>query len=680
MQRRTLALAFLALFSSLNLQFPAARAQGTAFNYHGKLNDGGSPANGAYDLTFSLFLTNSGGVAAAGPVTNLATAVSNGLFTVAVDFGAGVFTGSNYWLDIAVRTNGGDVFTELTPRQPILPTPYAVMAYSTSNLTGTLPASQLSGTIPLSMLPSAVVTNGAKGVNISGTFTGDAKGLAGLLPQNVAGCTNWWVTATNASVSNLNLSGSFISTNSTSNYFLYNVTGTNPPAAQQPMIAQAIHGGNVNYLDTLLIACAYDLPNNYADIQFGNFNSGNIGSAYPQFNAEAVMGLSSMGGNWNFPYPGQSNYGVYDGWWNHRNSFVLELEGGNPYIIVGDPESGGLIPQVILSRNYEHYLITDQLTGQTNYFDFNKTNATEYLPYGPVVAAGFFTTNGGIYTGDGSGLTNLSLGNLSVGTISTNNLPTNLAALADNNGANLSNLLGANITGVIPQSALPGFQGTYDTVGGGSNNAASGGFATVPGGFNNVASGAYSFAAGYNAQATNTGAFVWSDGTGTPTASVTDNSVTMRASGGFQFFSGTSTNGVELQPNATSWSSLSDRNVKKNFAPVDGEAILSKLSQIPIQQWNYQWENDSNTPHIGPMAQDFKSAFYPGRNDRSISTLEFDGVELAAIQGLNQKLEEQAGQLQAKDAEIQNLKAQSDALQKRLDKLEQTLKSSAEKK
>jgi hypothetical protein len=49
------------------------------------------------------------------------------------------------------------------------------------------------------------------------------------------------------------------------------------------------------------------------------------------------------------------------------------------------------------------------------------------------------------------------------------------------------------------------------------------------------------------------------------------------------------------------------------------------------------------------MAQDFKGAFYPGRDDKSISTLEFDGVALAAIQGLNRKLDE-------KDTEIQALK------------------------
>ena len=95
------ALTLLAL-STLSFH-PAARAQGTAqgtpFLYRGHLNMGGSPANGTYDLAFSLFDTSQGGTATAGPMTNSATKVSNGLFHVTLDFGPGPFTNTNYWLD-----------------------------------------------------------------------------------------------------------------------------------------------------------------------------------------------------------------------------------------------------------------------------------------------------------------------------------------------------------------------------------------------------------------------------------------------------------------------------------------------------------------------------------------------------------------------------------------------------
>ena len=79
----------------------------------------------------------------AGPVTNNAVCVTNGLFTVLIDFGSGVFTGQTNWLEIGVETNGASSFTTLAPRQQLTPTPYAIFAESASNLLGTLLASQL---------------------------------------------------------------------------------------------------------------------------------------------------------------------------------------------------------------------------------------------------------------------------------------------------------------------------------------------------------------------------------------------------------------------------------------------------------------------------------------------------------------------------------------------------------
>jgi hypothetical protein len=103
-------------------------AQGTAFVYQGSLISGGAPADGSFDLTFALFETNSGGTAIAGPVTNLNTSVSNGLFTTTIDFGPGSFPGGSNWLEVAVRTNSGVSFITLSPRQQMTPTPYAITA------------------------------------------------------------------------------------------------------------------------------------------------------------------------------------------------------------------------------------------------------------------------------------------------------------------------------------------------------------------------------------------------------------------------------------------------------------------------------------------------------------------------------------------------------------------------
>ena len=113
-----------------------AQSQGTAFTYQGRLTDNGSPASGLFDLRCALFGGSSGGSAVAGPLTNAAVAVSNGVFTVPLDFGASVFTGADRWLDIAVRPAGNGAFTPLNPRQPVTATPYALTALNAMNVPG----------------------------------------------------------------------------------------------------------------------------------------------------------------------------------------------------------------------------------------------------------------------------------------------------------------------------------------------------------------------------------------------------------------------------------------------------------------------------------------------------------------------------------------------------------------
>ncbi len=200
----------------------------------------------------------------------------------------------------------------------------------------------------------------------------------------------------------------------------------------------------------------------------------------------------------------------------------------------------------------------------------------------------------------------------------------------------------------------------YATVGGGANNTASGRWATVPGGQMNLASGRWSFAAGRNAQAINDGSFVWSDGSAS-TTSTADNQFMVRALGGVIIYSDSGTAaGVSLAAGSSTWGNLSDRNAKENFAPVTPQQVLAKVAELPITKWSYKTEQ--GVRHIGPMAQDFYAAFGVGEDDRHITTVDEGGVALAAIQGLNMKLQE-------KDAEIQALKG-------RLEKLERALSSS----
>jgi hypothetical protein len=103
----------------------------------------------------------------------------------------------------------------------------------------------------------------------------------------------------------------------------------------------------------------------------------------------------------------------------------------------------------------------------------------------------------------------------------------------------------------------------------------------------------------------------------------------------------------------------SDRNAKTDFGPVDPMAVLEKVAALPISSWRFKAE-PKDVRHVGPMAQDFQSAFGLGEQKTAIATVDADGVALAAIQGLNQKLTEE---LKQKTTEIAELKQRLEALE-----------------
>ncbi|MBS1251288.1 MAG: hypothetical protein MAG451_00320 [Anaerolineales bacterium] len=142
----------------------------------------------------------------------------------------------------------------------------------------------------------------------------------------------------------------------------------------------------------------------------------------------------------------------------------------------------------------------------------------------------------------------------------------------------------------------------------------------------------------------------------------------MRATGGVRFVSGISstlgspTAGVRLSSGANAWSVLSDRRAKTNILSVDGREVLDSLATVPVSTWNYK-SQDPAIRHIGPMAQDFHAAFGLGEDDKHISTVDADGVSLAAIQGLYQIVKEQQTQIAALQQQNAKLEARLAALE-----------------
>lgn len=123
--------------------------------------------------------------------------------------------------------------------------------------------------------------------------------------------------------------------------------------------------------------------------------------------------------------------------------------------------------------------------------------------------------------------------------------------------------------------------------------------------------------------------------------------------------------GVSLPAGGGSWNSLSDVNMKENFAVVDGEELLDRLRMVPITSWNYKTQ-DSKIRHIGPMAQDFAAAFNVGEDNRHIATIDPDGVALAGVQALDSRTNSQ-------QLRIEELQKENAALKVRLERIEKLL-------
>jgi hypothetical protein len=198
----------------------------------------------------------------------------------------------------------------------------------------------------------------------------------------------------------------------------------------------------------------------------------------------------------------------------------------------------------------------------------------------------------------------------------------------------------------------------------------------------NTAAGDYSFVVGRRAKNTNAahhGVFLFADSNDFNFPSTAANQFRVRATGGAQFVLAIDASGNPTWTcsvsNGTSWACSSDRNLKENLTLVDGRQVLAQLSALPIYTWSAKG-GDPAVRHMGPMAQDFYSIFRLGTDDKTISTIDLDGVALVSIQALYQMslaLEQKDKELEAKVKEI-------DELRQRIEKLEKLVQELSAKK
>jgi len=787
-QSRGLITLLAVLSLALGSQFSTTFAQGSSFTYQGSLNDSGSAASGNYDLRFTLFDAATNGNSVAGPITNSPTVVSNGLFTVTLDFGAAPFTGADLWLEIAARTNGA--FTVLSPRQKITATPYSVTA---RNVTGVLPGTGLAGTYG-----SAVAFNNA-GNSFSGSFSGSGAGLTSVNAASLGGLSSsqFWKTAGNSGTSP---TANFVGTtdNQPLELRVNNLRGlrVQPGSNSSPSViggsrsniislgvaGATIAGGDRNFIESFFPLATSDYAflgggsSNY--IGYFSFNSVLGGGYQNALNPNCYYSIIAGGLSNSMGY--HSVHSVISG--GRSNSIYGSVDtstigGGSQnyidFLAHFDVIGAGLHNQIL--SNAEYAVINggrfntigvdaDDSTiggGQNNEIKSGGTDCTIAGGAGNSISYFSGTISGGTgnsietnsYEGTiGGGSANMIQSNAERSTISggvfqqvfsgssysfigggehhmaksnafhaticggSNNQIQNDTSYCFIGGgklhtvspnANHATIAGGD--GNIAGGEAPAIGGgtlnqigtgtTYDTiVGGGGNSIGAGTFgATVAGGYVNQVNGDFSFAAGYKAQANHPGTFAWAGGNTMPYASTIPYTCNLYASNGvsmdYSFQTAGSPRGVRyvfIGQNAGNtistwngarltdagvWSNVSDRNRKTDFKEVNPRAVLDKLATMPVRQWRYTNE-DACVKHIGPVAQDFQATFGLGTDDKTIGTVDADGVALAAIQGLNQKLEERCKKA---DSRVENLEAENAELKSQLAEIKALVQSLAKK-
>ncbi len=765
----------LLLLSTLSLQPSTTVAQGTIFTYQGRLNDGGQPANGTnYGMLFYLYDAPTGG-SLVGNLGIVSVTVSNGLFTVPLNFDH-VFDGNPRWLEINVQKNGGS-YSTLTPRQPLRPTPYAITA----------------GRVVSGGLSSGAYTNAVTFNHAANSFTGNGGGLTNVTAATLGGLSagQFWKLGGNAGTTP---GTQFLGTTDNSP-LEFKVNGARGLRLEpNPNTPNVIGGSSANEVTNGIYGAVIAgggssfYPNRvgaiYASVLggAGNTASGNYAvvagdHATASGYAATALGYYTAAGGFGSQAGGTAAKANHEGtfvWGDHtftdfastaNNQFLIRAAGGVG-INTNDPNGAALAVNGNVTVNGTIGTAGNQA------LEF-KVNGIRALRLEPTSRLDTVNVIGGSPRNFvGAGVRGATIGGGGTGNYGavggsphTNRVEADYGTVSGGlkNAIEASAIIatiGGGIENTIENFAFNATIGggsrnrikanaTYATIGGGGDNTIqpNGWSATIPGGELNSATN-YCFAAGRRAKANHTGAFVWADSTFADFASTANDQFLIRASGGvgvgtpnpqgslhvysannptvvriqsagtpgfgrIEFVSNPQSDVNEWRPGyiqstdnggftgglaffvngtgggskfgssevmrvvngavgigtttpvsalqvigtvtATAFNPPSDRNLKENFTPVSPSDVLAKVVALPISSWNFK--GDSATPHVGPMAQDFHAAFGLGTDDKHIATVAADGVALAAIQGLNQKLEEQR-------AENQELKQRLEALEK----------------
>ncbi|HVU08765.1 MAG TPA: hypothetical protein VHG89_09505 [Verrucomicrobiae bacterium] len=356
----------LAMLVTLDLPSVTARAQAAAFTYQGRLNDGDGVANGSYDFAFTLYDAPTNGTVI-GALTNNAVEVTNGLFTTTLDFGV-AFTGSNYWLEIAVETNGDSTFATLAPRQPITSVPYALYAPNAANADFAASAS-VAANSPAGIFGSAS-TNNTADFDTAGAAQTAMDNYGQSVPANMTNSANYFAG------SGLDING--------------NITITNggliiaTPGLSSPTMKLQPDGG---FITTGYISLQLDAASDVSQLFNGMFGMGcDVPVGQWWYDGEpALINLSRVGGG----------HGTNITWPNGAQNFIIGKHGQLIHwydydeMAAVDPFENATTncSQVFVSRQDFSAYGQGPVWGNTNYFGWYSSPSTESIWFGLITNA-----------------------------------------------------------------------------------------------------------------------------------------------------------------------------------------------------------------------------------------------------------------------------------------------------
>ncbi len=593
-------------------------ADASPWTYRGTLNDGGKPANGSYDLRLTL-INEGAGQPVSQPITLFKIPVKDGNFAADVDFGLKLDHAPPMKLKVEVA-QGGSAFASLG--EPTRFDPKSTLAGICWDTTGNVVAAgEFLGST--NNVPVEIKANNRRAARFESGF-GSANESIVILGSSANIAVGRGATIGGGGSSAMTCGGGTSSCGNVTDELFATIAGGAGNAIVGPW--SVIGGGDSNSTSGSYTAIGGGGRNNinqqaiYATIAGGNSNT-----VSGQYGAVSGGSINSALGNWSIAAGGQGNAA--------QSGHSVVSGGSNNFASAdGSTVAGGIF-------NYASGIRGVVAGGESG---------TASGAYG-FVAGGFFNCAGGRSSFAGGRRAQIRPGTAS-GTVGEGCFGVTATGTADGDGGSFvwADNQDVSVVTTGPNQFIARVSGgaMFNT------NALTSSFddlviAARP----NGSGGDSDVDLAWKSRSGKMGSMYLTDGGGSFTISVPNlgagvNRLTVAGGSG----------GNATLSNGGMWTNASSRTFKEGFTAVDPMRILAKVVAMPITTWTYKQSAEGE--HIGPMAEDFKAAFDLAGDGKSIGTADADGVALAAIQGLNQKLENENAALRAElDALQQAVKA-----------------------